>query len=253
MERKIYCELDAEKLCEKMTMAVSLLKEMNYRLERQDMYEEMQMAREQARCCYFVLAQAQNALELQRYDEGNIKPVDFNISNLVQDLISDAGVRTRAKGCEITFETDIERGVICHADPDRFAACFMNLIVNSLQNVDFEEGTVRVVLKTYANAGSAAISVLDDGYSMTPSDLDEKLRHVGTHGFDVLRKFCESVGTEPNIVAKENDGFGVTIKVPLASPNPNAIFESNERGAGIESFSPASLLLYKLDWTRIIL
>lgn len=245
---------ETEKICENMTRAISIIRELNYRFERRNMYDEMQMLREQARCCYYVLAQAQNKLELMNYAEQKIRPEDFNISNLISDLISDASVKIRSKGCGIVFDTDIVRGIYCRADPDRFAACFMNLVVNALQNVDFEEGAIRIVLKKYDSSGVAAVSVIDNGYAMSSADFDRRSRVISTHGFDVLREFCRSVGTEPNVTTKENDGFGVTVKVPL-SPSDGSIltFESDARGAGLESFSASSLLLYKLDWVKIIL
>ncbi len=260
MENNIKMELPAAYrehvavVCEKMARSISLIKELNYRLERQDMADEVKMLREQARCCYYVLAAAQNTLEMGHYQDNDLKPEPFCISDVIDDLLGEVRSKIRANGCGIGIEPEIEPDVICLADPERFAACFMNLLVNSLQNVDFEEGSVRVILKVYENAGVASVTVLDDGYAMSPATLEERRSDRGAHGFDVLREFSRSVGTEPNFSTKEYEGFGVTVKVPLAPADGDTLtFESNERGACIESFSPGALLMYKLDWIRVVL
>ena len=245
-----YSGINPDELSEYMTRALAIDQELNYRLECADMIEEVRLLQEQARCCFKTLAQVQNSLEVARYDLKKVHPVTFHLSDTVDDLVSMTRSKMRRSSIKITC--DVEERVMCIADPDRFSACFVNLVVNALQNVDRDAGSVRVRLKKVSDF--AAVSVIDNGYGMNHSELTEYMeREDDSRGFGILKKFCESVGTNPIFETLENGGFSVTIKVPLAPPSSKLEMNSDVPPPKMGTVSPCAVLLYKLDEATVTL
>ena len=242
--------INPDEISDLMTRALAIDQELNYRLECADMFEELRILREQARCCFRTLAQVQNIIETSQYSRGRVRPIRFNLSEHLEDIAS--MIRSKLRSCEITLEFDIDRNVICLADPDRLSFCVVNLIVNSLQNVDKEEGRVKLSLKSSGEV--AAVSVVDNGYGMSNNKLEELLAGSGgAKGFDILKLFCESVGTAPLFETTKNGGFSVTVKVPLAPPTEGLEFKASHARLNLGTISPCILLLYKLDDTTVTL
>lgn len=236
--------INPEVIREQMTRALTIDQELNYRLESADMIEEIRLLREQALCCFKTLAQMLNYLEIKQYEDFRTRPMNFNLSNRVDDIVS--MVRSRMRLSRIEINDDIEKCVMCCADPDRFSYCAVNLIVNALQSVDAEEGSVLVTVRKKFDY--AIFSVIDNGYAMTQQQLAEYMeREDGSRGFDILKKFCESVGTTPIFETTENGGFCVTIKIPLPSPDEKIELNSDAAYLKTGTMSPYSILLYKLD------
>lgn len=234
--------IDPDKISEYMNRALAIDQELIYLLESSERYDEAKLLREQARCCFRALAEVQNEIEICQYLGGRVKPSAFNISDVAEDIF--AVVRSKMRNSAITLESDIEPLIYASADADRFSACLMNLIINALQNVDREEGRVRLTLK--AKLGYAAVSVIDNGYGMTQQQLSDSLDGEGSNGFDVLKRFCAAVGTSPVFETTENGGFSVTIKVPLAPP-PDKIELRSKARPRLGTLSPFAVMLYKLD------
>lgn len=243
--------VDPEEICAAMTKTLTIFQELIYRCECDDRIEEIRLMREQMKCCLKTLAQFQNVTEIERYASGRVKPVCFCVSDTVRDLVTMAQQKIRYGMPAV--EGDIDKGIVCVADPERFAACIMNLIVNGLQNVDREEGTVRVTVHRHFDYVS--VSVIDNGYGMTQQQLQESLESEGTRGFDVLKKFCETVGTSPVFETTENGGFSVTVRLPLPKQeNPDELeFNSDIRPSWLEAISPCSVMLYKIDEADVFL
>ena len=237
-------------LSEFLTRALAIDQELHYRLESADMIEEARLVREQARCCLRSLAQVQNYFEASVYRDGKVRPTVFNLSELMEDIASAVRSRTRSIRIEITY--DIEKGVFCLADPDRLSVCVVNLIVNALQNVDQDEGKIKISLKRQPDC--ANISVIDNGYGMTNGELSERLyRDGGSQGLDILRMFCESVGTKPLTETTENGGLSITVKVPLAPPSDVVELRADVEHIKTGTMAPYTLLIYKYDGASVIL
>lgn len=231
--------------------AVTLGMDINYSLECRGLSEYSDKMKELVGSCYRSLALLQNPLEIQIYNENRLKPRVFDVSSLIEDI--SAMVRSKTRHCKIEIKRDIDKNIKAVADPERLAVCVVNLIVNAFQNVAMNEGVVRVTLKTIG--GYAAVSVFDNGFGMTDEAIAEAMNSFeGTGGLEIVRRFCESVGTKPIISTDNGSGMGVTIKVPLYVDESDIVdLHSNEEYKGISSFSPSSLLIYKLDNVTIVL
>ena len=231
-----------ERISQYMTEAIAYDQMLNRMLESKDLSEELKILREQARCCFKALAQVRNSLEIINYDCGRLSSDAFDISACVEDICSVVKSKMRRSSIDITCE--IEQGVKAVADTERFSACLMNLIVNALQNVDQEEGAVRITVKKIGRM--AAVSVIDNGYGMSQLELSEKMSESGK-GFEILRRFCDSVDTNPIFETTENGGFSVTVKVPLAPPSNTVEMRSGEIPPAYGPLSSGAILIYKLD------
>lgn len=236
--------IDTDIIRESLTRALTIAQELNYRLESEDMIEETRLVNEQARCCFKALAQVVNCSEMEKYAEGKIKPIKFGISSAVEDISAMAASKMRRS--RIKISCDVEPDLKCIADPDRFEACLVNLIINALQNVDREEGSVRIVLRSHFDI--ALVSVIDNGYGMSQKQLSECMNsEAGARGFDILKSFCDSVKMPPVFETKKNSGFSVTVRVPLAPPDSEIELHSDVRPVNVGTVSPYSVLFYKLD------
>ena len=163
--------IDPRLLSEYLTRAVSIDQELNHRLEAAEMFEEARLLREQARCCLRSLAQIQNWFEAAAYSEGRVEPSVFSLSETVEDIFGT--VRSKTRNVRIKFGAEIEAGIFCTADPERFSGCLINLIVNAFQNVDQDEGEIKISVKRFSDY--AAVSVIDNGYGMTGSEFSSLL------------------------------------------------------------------------------
>ena len=252
MSNNDFSNVNIDLIYKSMTRAVSIAQELSYSLERADMSDEVELVREQARCCLRTLACIQNAAELSVYDSGKINSVEFNLSLFVKDLVNSA--RSRLRNSKVTLKHQIENQVFVVADSERFAACFMNLIVNSLQNVNRDDGEITVTVKKHFDA--AVITVADNGYSMSKEELENFTKRDGAAGgFEILKRFCQSVGIEPVFGGTKNDGFSVTLKIPLAPSykDNDSSMSSDYVPPKLGTLSPSLLLIYKFDESSVVL
>lgn len=243
-------DLDLTEIQANLIRAIGLNMDLYYRLGRRQLTDEENILLKQTKCCYETLAYIQNALEIERYESGNISPCYFNISDKVEDIAYMIRSKTRNYRAKINFISEIEKKIVCFADPDRFAACLVNLVVNAFQNVDQDNGEIRIILKKLGDY--AAVTVVDNGYGMTQQQLEDRIAEADGGGFGVMKRFCLSVGTRHIIATNEYSGLGITVKVPLKSEAPDGdraelcASDGPERHGGIDTFSAAALLIYKL-------
>lgn len=236
--------IDPKEIQEYMINAISSAMNLKFRLECDEEYtEEVELVREQMANCYRTLAIVQNAIEIERYNSADIKPRAFDMTAAVEDIV--ALVRSMTRDYEIKLEWNIDKGVVCVADPERFAVCLMNLIVNAYQVVSIETGVVNVTLKRYRDY--AAVTVSDDGSDRSKQQVEDCIANAVNGGFAVMKRFCESVGTRHVVVARENGGLGISIRIPLKTDDEGILsLKSGESPPRMETFSPATLLIYKL-------
>ena len=250
MPEKNYNDINAKAISDHLSYAISLANALNYRLEEKELYEEIRILNEQVKSCYRALAELQNSIEISQYDAGKVEPISFNLSRHIEHLVST--IRSRMISSTIEIIDSIEKGVMCYANPDRLSSCVINLIINALQNVDREEGKVRIIVKR--SSDSAVVSVIDNGYAMSSERLSRILaQEDGMHGLDICKRFCRLVGTEPMFETRENSGFTVIVRIPLAPPEDKLKFNSDMVYMKSGSMSPCTILLYKLEEASVVL
>ncbi len=209
-DEKLYTKKEIREIIDNMVDAISTSEIFMHRLLMADMYEESEMLKRQTECCFRVLGAVANLDELLKYEE-EYKVEAFDMTSFITDIVDSCRVKTRNHLAKITLNTDGLIWVKC--GKDRLGACLMNIIVNALQEIDPEEGRIRIDVKKIGDYG--VLTVADNGYGLAGVDLSEYSKDGATGGFAVIRRFCESVGTTPLFETSENGGFTVTVKIPI--------------------------------------
>lgn len=220
--------------------AIAVARQFIYRLERAEMYEEVNMLKRQVACCFRVLGALANAGEMDAYLSGNVKPAAFDLSSYLSDIVSNCRSKARSYGVRFSYDADPYAFVSC--DPNRLTACVLNLIANSLANVDRDEGEIRISVRKHRDV--VAITVADNGFGL-PDGVEPHAYSESDDpcGFSVLYKFCNSVGTVPVFGTGDNDGFSVTIKIPFAD---NCGLNSFNISPDLGTASPVNSYLAKI-------
>lgn len=217
MPEKIFANnTDVVRTVDNMYEALAVSRQFVTRLEAAGMLEEVGMLKQQVTSCFRTLGAVANTSEMIKYEEGQTTPFVFDASAYLTDLVNNCQSKIRFYGPKIRIDADPKAFVKCN--PDRFAACILNLIVNSLQNVDLDEGDVHVTVKIRNQV--VAITVSDNGYGL-PEDVEpnDYCDSQEPRGFSVLYKFCKSIDTVPVIENGDYTGVSVTVKFPLQSQN----------------------------------
>lgn len=244
--------IDPEEIKTNMIKALSINQSIKYVLEREELMREIKFLEEQSLCCLRTYAAVVNSIEISEYEKNNTEPEFFNISNFTKDAVS--SVENRLRNLTISVQGEIEKGIVAYVNPDRYASCLMNLIVNACSNVDSDEG--EIIVKLEQKLGYAVLTVLDNGYGMSQSEFEERIKQSGAHGLEVLGRFCKLCKTQPLNCTNENSGFGVIVKIPLRpdeGENPPSDFKTNSAVFNSSGVSPYVSLIYKIDGASVII
>ena len=226
--------------------SLTATQELEYYLstEQEELTDAAASLKKQALHCWRALAAVSNYHEIVNYEKGRFESREFDLSETVQGIVDLA--KKKCGMDYVTIEAKIEKGICGFTDPERFTFCLINLIVNSLQNVDLEEGQITVTLKS--NGDTARISVVDNGYSMTGEELQESLEKGGATGFGILSRFCSCAGTLPAFSTEEYGGFTVSFNVPRIIDHGKIGFASPfAQKRRREYMTPYSAPFFKLD------
>lgn len=231
------------KSMEAMLKGLEMERSLIYKFEEIEEYDLVKELRQHAMMCYRAAAWMVNPLEIAAYEAGRVKNSVFDISEKLRRIAT--LTQSRMRFSSISVLTKLKSDILCVADPDRFEICVINLIINSYQNVDQDEGTVKISLTE--SKGFAEVTVEDDGYAMDPDMLSEVIDEHSCGGLEILKRFCKSVGTEPVFKIDENEGFTVKFKVPLAPSGKYPALKNNEISERTNEPTVPSALFYKLE------
>lgn len=230
-------------ITENMYEAIALSHQFYLKLENAELYDEIKILRHQMSCCFKVLGAVANANEMKKYESGLNEKV-FDVTSLIRDIVDNCRSKLRTHRINLEF-TDCEP-MMTTCDPERFTACLLNIIVNSLQNIDREEGEIRFSVKQrgeYIN-----VTVTDNGYGVASGE--DISNHRSDSGFAIINRFCESVGTTPIFEMGENSGFSVSLRLPMATDGGMDL-ASSRAGLDLGTFSPVNIYLAKVDYINI--
>ncbi len=128
--------------------------------------------------------------------------------------------------------------VLVSADPDRLAQVVANLVENA---IGFAGSTVRIAVWT-AEAGTACLTVEDDGPGIAPADLPHVFdplwrspsrtssRQVGTGlGLAIVAELVEAMGGQVRADPAPDGGTRVTVTLGLAAPSQPSDRERSQR------------------------
>lgn len=245
MGRKYNLDSDVMKdICKNMYEAISLAGQFAYNLEEKELYEELDILKQQTACCYRVLADTFNALEIGRYRL--LDPVELDISQYIADLVDCCRNKIRDTKIQLLLESDA-KGAVVYVDTERLTACLLNILVNALANVDLEEGVVKVSLKSSVNM--VTIKIMDNGYGLNAANAADYMTEDVGGGLYILKLFCDAFNGSYLIEGSENGGTCVAIRIPILPPA--FVVHSSRRRLRDGTFSPPNILMSKLRFAKI--
>jgi two-component system phosphate regulon sensor histidine kinase PhoR len=165
-------------------------------------------------------------LDMSKMDAGfvNLKSSDFDLGQLVQEVVSDLGPMAASRG--ITVKVDMPpQDVFIHADSLRLTQIMRNLLSNAIK-YNVEQGWI--VLKVSVEAPWVKVSVTDGGIGMSPEELEvlfepytrghsqRKIKGVGL-GIVIVKKLVEAHGGQVTVSSQPGEGSSFTFTMPLAS------------------------------------
>ena len=146
----------------------------------------------------------------------------INLLEFVDKLLELLRLQTPAN---FTLECDVDEGLVCRLPPNRFGHCLANLVVNSAQAANGNEGWVRVEMRTRAEF--LRIRVLDNGPGFAADIragghrplITTEPERIGL-GLPMTRRFVREMGGKLELsnpeIAGSASGSCVTILLPCA-------------------------------------
>ena len=107
-------------------------------------------------------------LEFSRQSKGNTEPVNLNY--VLEDTLSLVGKQAMFFNIHVVERLDPELPSVL-ADRSQFQQVFMNILMNGVQAMD-ERGTITIVTRHEAVAGSVEVAISDTGHGIPPEQID---------------------------------------------------------------------------------
>lgn len=158
------------------------------------------------------------------------RPSNLDLQSL--DLKAEAQDAFRIIECQAAengIETRIEESgevpsVI--ADRDALRSVFTNLLLNGLQAIDGEGGSVSIRLSGDEDGARARVEISDTGRGIAPEDISKvfepyySTKETGTGlGLAIVKKAIDDHGGTINVSSKRNEGTTFTITLPTKRTN----------------------------------
>lgn len=199
-----------------LSVSLELLSSAIERLERPDMESHMSITLHN----YYKLSRiAQNLSTYTDITGDNSANISFSPKNtdvvaLLSELISTIRSLTKAQSVSLSFECK-ESSHIVAVDREKFTQMILNLLSNSLKNVDMS-GSIVVSFK--ASKGKIIIGVSDTGKGIPPNQL-----------YSVLGKFDEEQAHSDISIGK---GLGLSVAAHIANLHGGSLLVESREGVG---------------------
>ncbi len=158
------------------------------------------------------------SMELSTPSQSN-SAKETNLTEMTRLIIQQKTLEYMNHNIEYVFESGEDK-VMKNINKDVFSRMLSNLINNSIESFENNEGTIEIDIKDFKNY--FVISVKDNGKGI-PADIQT---HVGQRGFtfgklegqglglSYVKETVEKIGGQVNVISKENKGTLVQIVVP---------------------------------------
>jgi PAS domain S-box-containing protein len=177
-------------------------------------------------------------LDFSKIDQGiiEIETVEFNLAEVVANVVKLIGVRAREKGFDIRVDYDPAAGDFYIGDPFRVQQILNNLIGNAVKFTDHGEVTVSIRSGDTPVWHGVIIEVTDTGIGIAPEKLDlvfEKFTQADSSmtrkyggsglGLSICKALAERMDGTVTAISTPGLGSTFTVRLPLARGGHNAV------------------------------
>jgi signal transduction histidine kinase len=169
-----------------------------------------EVARINTRISEFLSYSRPSTLELQPLD---LRETAEDALRMVEVKAAESNIKTRV---EQTGEVPRVLG-----DAEALRSVFTNLIINSMQAIDGEGGSLTITISSEASGHHAKIEITDTGRGISPEDINKvfepyfSTKETGTGlGLAIVKKAIDDHGGTISVRSKQGNGTTFTITLP---------------------------------------
>lgn len=181
--------------------------------ERLAVQLKVEVARINARISEFLNYTRPSALELRPLD---LRAAAEDALRLVEMQAAESHIETR-----VEEEGEVPRVL---GDKETLRSVFTNLIINGMQAIDGNGGSLTIKLSAEADGALARIDITDTGRGIAPEDIAKvfepyfSTKDTGTGlGLAIVKKAVDDHGGTISVTSKQGDGTTFTITLPTAA------------------------------------
>jgi len=196
--------------------------------------QQMQYQKKAAYSGQIMMNVINDILDFSKIEAGkmDIESVDFNINDIIENLIYSMSVRLDEKALNFRIHTSDKVPMMLSGDPLRISQILLNLCSNAIKFTD--TGMVEVYFDySQQSNGTLLTEVKDTGIGMTPEHLDKVFdsftqadgstsrKFGGTGlGLTIVKQLTELMGGGIEVLSEQN--VGSTVKVELQLPTTDS-------------------------------
>lgn len=193
-----------------------------------------------------------DVLDMSKIEAGRItlEPGDFDLGDMIRDIIDMMGIRAEAEGLELTLDQSSDFPRYIHADPVKLRQMVINLLGNAIKNT--REGGVTLRLGATPTDDAKvrlACEVEDSGIGIAEDDLKrifEPFTQVGERsdtkgtglGLAITRQYVELMGGELTVESKVGKGSLFRFEIPVETVPAEKIEEADPSRGQVIGFEP---------------
>ena len=188
-----------------------------------------------------------NILDFSKIEDGKMTlvPVEFDVAELITNLVNTISVRARAKGLEFNVEIDESIPSRLYGDDVRISQIVMNLLTNAVKYTESGSVTLRVKNNGTADGNvKLRFEVADTGIGIKDEDLgklfesfkrieEKRNRHIeGTGlGISIVCKLLSMMDSKLDVESQYAIGstFGFNLKLKVIDPAPVGKYDENRK------------------------
>lgn len=146
---------------------------------------------------YRLLRLVNNLIDITKIDAGqcHLKLNNFNIVNVVEEIVLAAVSNIQDKRIDLTFDTEVEEEIIA-CDPEKIERVILNLLSNAVKYTG-GEGIIDVNLKLEEEM--VVVIVEDNGMGIPDNKVDLIFERF-IQGYDIMTRHCEGSGIGLSVV-----------------------------------------------------
>jgi signal transduction histidine kinase len=150
-----------------------------------------------------------------------LEPRPLNLREEAEDALRMIEVQAEESGIQTRVEEQGEVPAVM-ADREALRSVLTNLIINSLQSIDGEGGSIVIKLSRDMSGARACVEVADTGRGIAPEDISKvfepyySTKETGTGlGLAIVKKVIDDHGGTISVTSKQGSGTNFKMTLPV--------------------------------------